>query len=167
MKRWFMAGLVVGALSLSLIGSGLAADTPGKKAAKKPAQSRYLLIVPHSQEECLKALDEFSKQGSMLSRFDFGCEAGDHTGYAYVMAASEEDALKNVPAEQRDKAKAVKMTKFTPQELKAIHQKMDKAKGTETGQAGDAGQPAAAATTAPAAGDAPAGQTAPDAATQK
>ena len=40
---------------------------------------------PHTQEECLRALDELLAKGSdVLASYEWGCMAGDHTGYATV-----------------------------------------------------------------------------------
>ncbi|MBI5810418.1 MAG: hypothetical protein HZB21_04425, partial [Deltaproteobacteria bacterium] len=47
--------------------------------------SRYLIESPHTKEECLRALDEtLAKGAQILNKFDWGCVAGDHTGYALI-----------------------------------------------------------------------------------
>ena len=94
-------------------------------ASAKGATSRYLVIAPHDAAECMKALDETKDMApGALGKWDFGCEDGDHTGYLVVNASSSEEALKNVPADLREKAKAIKVHKFTAAELKAAHEKM-------------------------------------------
>jgi hypothetical protein len=122
----FWASVVV--VGLAMLAATGWAQTPEKKqapAAKpaKTATTKYLVIVPHTAEECLKALDDM-ETSKALDKFEFGCKAGDHTGYAIISATSEQEALKIVPADQREKARAVMLTKFTPAELKAIHEKM-------------------------------------------
>jgi hypothetical protein len=125
MRRHIVPLLVAGSMIGLLIGaSALAGDASAKKSAKS-TMSRYLIISPHTQEECLDALDKISAEGaSTLNKFDFGCKAGDHTGYAIVMASNEEDALKIVPENIRDKAKAIKLTKFTAKDIQMAHQSM-------------------------------------------
>lgn len=115
-----MVGLLLGA-------SAFAADATAKKSAKstKSATSRFLIISPHTPEECLDALDKISAEGTgTLNKFEFGCKAGDHTAYAIVMASNEDDALKLVPENLRDKAKAIKLTKFTAKDIQMAHQSM-------------------------------------------
>src|SRR6059036_1109471 len=114
MRRYIVSLVVAGSMMGMLMGVGaLASDATAKKASKS-SMSRYLIISPHTAEECLDALDKISAEGAgTLNKFDFGCKAGDHTGYAIVMASNEDDALKLVPENIRDKAKAIKLTKFT------------------------------------------------------
>ena len=91
-----------------------------KPAAPAAAKSEFLIISPHTPEECLAALEQAETLGS-LSKFEWGCKGGDHTAYAFVQAASAEDALKLVPENVRAQAKAVKVNKFTPAEIKSMH----------------------------------------------
>lgn len=91
-----------------------------KAAAPAAAKAEFLIISPHTPEECMAALEQAETLGS-LSKFEWGCKSGDHTAYAFVQAASAEDALKLVPANVRAQAKAVKVTKFTPAEIKSMH----------------------------------------------
>ena len=130
MKRFLYPCLFVAAITALLTGAVFSADAPAKREAStaksmKAPMARYLVISPHTPEECLGALDEIAAEGpQVLSKFDFGCMAGDHTGYAIVSASSYQEALKLVPASIRDKAKAVKLSKFTGADIKAIHEKM-------------------------------------------
>jgi len=85
---------------------------------------KYLVESKHTQEECLRALDEVLAKGSdTLGRIEWGCMAGDHTGYSIVDASSESDALQIVPTFLRAKARAVKLNRFTPDQIRAFHQK--------------------------------------------
>ncbi len=85
---------------------------------------KYLVESKHTQEECLRALDEVLAKGSdVLNRMEWGCMAGDHTGYSIVDARSESDALQIVPSFLRGKARAVKLNKFTPDQIRSFHQK--------------------------------------------
>jgi hypothetical protein len=87
-------------------------------------KGRYLVSASHTPEQCLAALDAFAAQGKEpLARFDWGCMSGDHTGYALVEASSAEAALAAVPANQRAQAKAIKLDKFTIEQIKSLHAK--------------------------------------------
>ena len=85
---------------------------------------KYFIESKHTQEECLRALDEILAKGpDALSKVEWGCMAGDHTGYSIVEARSEKDALATVPTFLRGKARAVKLNKFTPEQIREFHQK--------------------------------------------
>ena len=86
------------------------------------AMSRYLVFSPHTQEECLAALDAAAAHGKdSLAQWDWGCMSGDHTGYMFTMASSEGEALKMVPEPVRAKARVVKVSKFTAEEIQSFH----------------------------------------------
>ena len=85
---------------------------------------RYLIETPHKPEDCLKALDEeLAKGPQVLGKFDYGCMAGDHTGYAIINAANREDAIRIVPTFLQNTAKIVEVGKFTPDMIRSFHQK--------------------------------------------
>lgn len=89
----------------------------------------YLVISNHNADECLKALDGVAAIGKdVLKKYDWGCMAGDHTGYITVKAQNEEEALKVVPESLRSKARAIKLNKFTPEEIKAFHEPESRSK---------------------------------------
>lgn len=114
---------ILGALLLLPAGSASAAE----KAAKGGGNQTYLVTTTHTPEQCLQALDEMAaKNKKMLGNMEWGCKSGDHTGYAFVKAASEEQALAQLPETNRATAKAVMVTKFTPEQLAAIHKQMGK-----------------------------------------
>jgi hypothetical protein len=87
--------------------------------------ARYIIESPHKPEECLKALDEeLAKGKEILDKFEFGCKAGDHTGYALVEANTRTDVLnKYVPSFIQDRARIVEVGKFTPEMIKSFHSK--------------------------------------------
>lgn len=87
--------------------------------------ARYMIELPHKPEECLKALDEeLAKGKDILDKFEFGCKAGDHTGYALVDANTRNDVLnKYVPKFIEEKARIVEVGKFTPEMIKSFHSK--------------------------------------------
>jgi hypothetical protein len=85
-------------------------------------KNRYLVIAPHTPEQCLAALDDIkANDQALLKKIDWGCAAGDHTGYLSVEADSEEAALKSLPEKSRASARAVKVVKFTPEQIQQFH----------------------------------------------
>ena len=108
------------ALSLSAGGSARADDH------KDSGTKNYLVTTTHTPEQCLAALDEMAlKNQQLLSKVEWGCMSGDHTGYVFISAKTEQEALAKLPEVNRTTAKAEQVTKFTPQQLKSIHAKMD------------------------------------------
>lgn len=67
-----------------------------------------------------------AKDKVLLAKMDWGCMSGDHTGYVIVQAADEKAALAKLPEANRATATAEMVTKFTPEQIKKIHEKMDK-----------------------------------------
>ena len=103
----------------ALVLAGLAAAA----ALAGTSKSRYLVIAPHTAEQCLAALDDIKDHDSaLLKKIDWGCAAGDHTGYLTVDADSEEGALRALPEKSRTGARAVKLVKFSPEQIKQVHQ---------------------------------------------
>ncbi len=86
---------------------------------------RYLIISPHTIEDCRMAIEYFSKYNAgFLTHFEWGCHDHDHNAYAFIEADSHEQALLAVPPLLRSKAKAIKMTAFTPKDISAdVHKK--------------------------------------------
>lgn len=84
----------------------------------------YLIETPHNEAECLRALDEQLAMGSdILDKFYFGCEAGDHTGYAIVDVQTEDEARRLVPSFLLDKSIITEVGKFTPDLIRSFHTK--------------------------------------------
>ena len=85
---------------------------------------RYFVALPHTPEECLRALDEILEKGpGVLAEYEWGCMSGDHTGYAIVEARSESEVKATIPASLGGKARVVKLTKFTPEQIREFHKK--------------------------------------------
>lgn len=83
--------------------------------------NRYLVETSHNREDCLHVLDEFVIHGH-ITHFEWGCESGVCTGWAFVDAESEEQALYAVPALIRNKARVIKLSKFTPEKIQEFHE---------------------------------------------
>jgi hypothetical protein len=85
---------------------------------------KFHVESPHTPEECLRALDELLAKGfDVLAGYEWGCMAGDHTGYATVEAGSETEVRKSVPSFLAGKARIVKLNKFTPEQIREFHKK--------------------------------------------
>jgi len=116
------------ALSFVLIGAAMmtiGATAFGADSAKpaKAAKAKFLVIAPHTAEQCLATLDEINSQNAKaLSAWEFGCKSGDHTGYMTVTAASDEEVKAMLPASIKDSAKIVKLSKFSAADLKMAHE---------------------------------------------
>jgi hypothetical protein len=86
--------------------------------------ARFMIESPHTEEECLRALDEeLGKGQDILGKFDFGCKVGDHTAYALVDVNSRNDALNLVPTFLQNKVRIVEVGKITPEMIKSFHTK--------------------------------------------
>ncbi len=119
---WSMALLLAVALAPT---NARTAEKQAKAASAK--MDHYLVIAPHQPEDCVDVLDDLNmKNRELLKKIEWGCTDGDHTGYLLVDASSKDAAIKKLPEKEQSKAKAIKMAKFTPQQIKAIHEKMDK-----------------------------------------
>lgn len=81
---------------------------------------RYLIILPHTVEECKKALKQIEAIGA-ITHFDWGCMDGDHTGYVCIEAESKAEALLVVPTIERPQAKVIKLARFSPEQVQAMH----------------------------------------------
>ena len=81
---------------------------------------RYLIILPHSAEDCVKALQQIEAVGT-ITRFDWGCKDGDHTGWVTIEAENQAQALMVVPTLLRPHARTIKLTKFSAEEVRAFH----------------------------------------------
>jgi hypothetical protein len=82
----------------------------------------YFVQVPHTQDQCLKTLDDLKGKGdALLSKFEFGCMDGDHTGYAFIDGTSEDNVRKMLPADEQTAAKIKKVNKMTSAQIDKIH----------------------------------------------
>ncbi len=93
---------------------------------------RYIIEAEHdpTPEACLRALDAFMYAGShYLTHADWGCKDGDHTAWMVIEADDDVTARHMVPPVIRRSARLVKLSKFTPQEIKELHLKYDQKVG--------------------------------------
>jgi hypothetical protein len=117
-KHVFILILVVVMVNLLAI-TGFAGDEKAK------GKTKFMVVVSHTPEQCLAQLDKINAKGAdLLNKFEWGCKAGDHTGYA-LMESEDEAAVKNMlPMDVQSSSKIVKVNKFSPSELETIHKGM-------------------------------------------
>ena len=82
---------------------------------------RFMVMLPHTAADCKKALKQIESIGA-ITHFDWGCMDADHTGYATFEAKNKAEALLFVPSSQRNHARVVQLTKFSPEQVKAMHE---------------------------------------------
>ena len=73
---------------------------------------RYLIETPHTARDCQMLVDQVYAMG-YLYHFEWGCNAGVHTGFAIIEAENEADARLTVPSIIRKKARVIELNKFT------------------------------------------------------
>lgn len=82
---------------------------------------RYLVQSPHTPDDCLRALEEVLARGpEALARYEWGCMAGDHTGYAMVEAGSKSDVEATVPRFLQPRARVVELNTFSPEQIRSF-----------------------------------------------
>ena len=82
---------------------------------------RYLIESPHTDKECRQAVKAVHAMG-YLNNFDWGCKVGVHKGWVIIEADSESEAVLVVPPFLRSRAMAVKLVKFEPEQVNAMHE---------------------------------------------
>ena len=85
--------------------------------------ARYHVASPHTKEQCLADLDAMAEKPEVLNKFEWGCMAGDHTGYAVVEASSEDEARSMLPAAMRAKAHISQVGGITSEQIRSFHKK--------------------------------------------
>lgn len=112
-------------VAVALIGVMCAVAVPVLAAGSSTqGKQQYLIMMPHTKEQCLKALDDMSASAKeLLAKTQWGCMAGEHTGYVIVEATSEQLAREMVPMAERSKAKVIPLNMFTPEQIRSFHQK--------------------------------------------
>jgi hypothetical protein len=112
-------------VAICAVSPSLAAGGSDTKASPYQQGDRYMILTPHTKEQCLKSLDAMVASSSdLLAKTEWGCMVGDHTGYVIVNAASEEAARNMLPPSERPSARVIKLNKFTPEQIKSFHKTM-------------------------------------------
>ncbi|MBI4340636.1 MAG: hypothetical protein HY680_11905 [Chloroflexi bacterium] len=83
--------------------------------------AQYIIEATHTPAECQKTLDAVMLAGAhWLTNSQWGCMSGDHTAWIIVEADSDAEAQRLVPPPVRSKAKVVRLTRFTPEQIRAF-----------------------------------------------
>lgn len=79
----------------------------------------YLIELPHTKTECMKAVNEISEKGSeFLCKVYWGCMSGIHNGWVIVEAENELAARTLIGSPfMRNNAQIVKVARFTEEDL--------------------------------------------------
>jgi len=85
---------------------------------------KYIIESVHEAKDCINILKLILAQG-YLTHYEWGCKDGVHIGWAVVEAESREEALMTVPSLIRNKARAVKLNKFSDEEVQSLHNEQD------------------------------------------
>ena len=83
---------------------------------------RYLVISPHTTGDCANTLKQVLAAG-YITHFEWGCKDGEHIGWVILEAESAKEAVMVVPSFQRATAKAIRLNKFSPEEVEKMHSK--------------------------------------------
>ena len=82
----------------------------------------YFVQTTHTPEQCLNTLGDMKTKGDdFLSKFEFGCMSGNHTGYAFLEGTSEENVKMMLPKDVQATAKIQKVDKFTAAQIENLH----------------------------------------------
>ena len=82
--------------------------------------NRYLVESTHTEKDCHHVIEQFIYHG-YIHNFDWGCADGVHTGWAILESEDETQALLSVPAHLRSQARAIRLSKFTPEKIQETH----------------------------------------------
>jgi hypothetical protein len=102
------------------VSRGPSRDRRTARLARGTVMDRYLIVTPHTQSECMGLLSQVLAMG-YLHNFDWGCEDGEHIGWAIIEAQSRDQAKLAVPPLVRRKAKVIRLTKFKDEDVKSTH----------------------------------------------
>jgi hypothetical protein len=83
--------------------------------------ARFLIEVPHTDEECALAIQTFLKTGShYMTNAEWGCSDLEHKGWIIVEVDSKDEARRVLPPAFRSQAKIVTLRKFTIEEIDEV-----------------------------------------------
>jgi len=101
----------------------LSTTLTAQEKSQKDSKGKYLLEMKHTKEECLQALDEVNNSDkNLLSRIDWGCGEGNHTGYMTVEAKDASEATKDLPEAVKKRTEVHKVAKISSEEIRKFHQ---------------------------------------------
>jgi hypothetical protein len=94
------------------------------RSQEKKPMPLFEIESPHTKEECASGLRDLQSQGKeVLGKFVWGCQTGNHIGWATVEAQNENAARELVPRIMRDRAKLTRVEKYTPEQVNELLKK--------------------------------------------
>lgn len=85
---------------------------------------QYMVTTPHDEKDCLTNLDEVNAKGpEFLKKFRFGCQHGDHTGYAFLEGESEADVRGSLPKFEQKNAVIREVDSLNADQIEFFHQR--------------------------------------------
>ena len=72
---------------------------------------QFLIEIPHEEQNCLGLIRLLRVQGN-LTKFEWGCQSGVHTGWGVITTDKAADARLVVPRLMRRKARVVRVARF-------------------------------------------------------
>ena len=91
------------------------------------SEYKYFIELVHDANDCAMAIKLVDVSG-YIQMFQWGCNAGEHTGVAILDAENEQQVLNILPPLLRPKARIVKLNTYTRKEIEEIHLLADKNK---------------------------------------
>jgi len=93
-----------------------------KQKTDDSKMTTFLIKLPHTQEECLKAIDEVkASKPELLNKIEWGCMDNDHCGYLTVKAKGKDEALDQLTQTEQKNAQVVKVSKFSAKQIEDFH----------------------------------------------
>ena len=80
---------------------------------------RYLVETKHKRSECFFVMKNFADHGHIV-HFEWGCENGVCTGWAFIEADSKGEALLSVPGIVRNSTKVIEVKKLSPDRFQSF-----------------------------------------------
>lgn len=89
---------------------------------------RYLIEFCHSSEYegCVRALDAIMQYGShIITKAEWGCEDGVHTGWLIADLDSREEALQLVPPQYRTDTRIIQLRTWSRAEIEEMKEELE------------------------------------------
>jgi len=84
---------------------------------------RYLVQLTHEDDHiaCVRSLEAINRDGAhLLTHLNWGCKAGDHSGWMIDEFASREEAMQIVPPQFREEVRIVEVEQFSKDQIAAM-----------------------------------------------
>jgi hypothetical protein len=82
---------------------------------------KYLVESHHTKEDCQHVIEQFIYYG-LINNIDWGCEDGVHVGWAIVDVENKDLAMLIIPPILRSKARVIRLVRYSPEKIQAVHE---------------------------------------------